>query len=42
MMLSPTNTGVFITVASTWNEAQVSWQKSSMALGAKKKGNAAH
>lgn len=42
MMLSPTNTGVFITVSSTWNEAQVSWQKSSMALDRKKKCNAAH
>ena len=42
MMLSPTNTGVFITVASTWNEAQVKQAKEQYGFGRKKKGNAAH
>lgn len=41
MMLSPTNTGVFITVASTWNEAQVKQAKEQYGMGRKKKGTAA-
>lgn len=40
MMLSPTNTGVFITVASTWNEAQVKQAKEQYGMG-RKKGTAA-
>lgn len=41
MMLSPTNTGVFISVASTWNEAQVKQAKEQYGMGRKKKGTAA-
>lgn len=41
MMLSPTNTGVFISLASTWNEAQVKQAKEQYGMGRKKKGTAA-
>ena len=36
MMLSPTNTGVFISIASTWNEAQVKQAKEQYGMNRKK------
>ena len=40
MMLSSTNTGVFISIASTWNEAQVKQAKEQYGMNRKKKGTA--